>query len=260
MSKLVWDQFDQRKYEAGVDRGVLYPESGSGVVWNGLINIEESFIGGEVNPYYFDGIKFVDLVSPKNFQATLTAFSAPEEFSPCIGDKSVVPGFVLTRQQRAQFSLSYRTLIGQDKGYKLHLVYNATASVNGRSRQTIGSEVPPETLSWQIDAVPVASSSYRPSGHFIFDSTETDPEALSIIEKILYGTLTSEPRLPGIEEILDLTVIGESLTIMPEETTGLAELVSGSGDIYMTSVAGIHRALPDTRLYETSIRGLYRLG
>ena len=46
MSKLVWDQAGERKYETGVDRGVLFPiKSGTyqtGVAWNGLTAVNES--------------------------------------------------------------------------------------------------------------------------------------------------------------------------------------------------------------------------
>ena len=46
MPKLVWDQTGEKRYETGVDRGVLYPKdtSGaypSGVAWNGLTKVSE---------------------------------------------------------------------------------------------------------------------------------------------------------------------------------------------------------------------------
>ena len=37
MSPIVkWDTIGERRFETGVDRGVLYPTSGMGVPWNGL--------------------------------------------------------------------------------------------------------------------------------------------------------------------------------------------------------------------------------
>lgn len=46
MSKLVWDQTGERKYETGVSKGVLYPFSNGayakGVAWNGLTQVTES--------------------------------------------------------------------------------------------------------------------------------------------------------------------------------------------------------------------------
>lgn len=258
MTKLVWGQPDQRRYEAGVDRGVLYPDNGPGVVWNGLVAVEESFSGGESSSYHFDGIKYLDVVSPKTFQATITAFSAPEEFSRCIGDKSVIPGFVLTRQSRARFGFSYRTLL-DERGYKLHVVYNALASPNGKSNKSLGSSAAADTLSWKIDAVPPESTTYRPSAHFMVDSTKVDPDALEVIENILYGDAENAPRLPAIDELLDLMIIWSPLVIMEQYVTGLANLIPGMGDLYETKIDGIHRALPNTRLNQSPVKGIYRM-
>ena len=45
--KLQWDQTGERRFETGVDRGVLYPQNESGayplgVAWNGLSNVTKS--------------------------------------------------------------------------------------------------------------------------------------------------------------------------------------------------------------------------
>lgn len=259
MTRLVWGLESQRRYEAGVDRGVLYPPEAPGVVWNGLVTVDETFVGGEVESLHYDGIKYLDVVSPRNYQASLTAFSAPEEFSEFVGRRSLVPGFLLTRQPRKRFGLSYRTLIESNLGYKLHLVYNALASPSSRSYSTLSQDSQAETTSWTIDAVPPQSSTHGPSAHYIFDSTKTDPLALSIIESYLYGTDNTDPRLPNFDELTDIIVIGELILIVPDEVGGLAELVPGDGDLYRTSRDGVLRALPTTRLLESSVGGIYTL-
>lgn len=258
MTKLTWNQ-GSAVYETGIDRGVLYPSNGPGVVWNGLINVEESMIGGENTSFQFDGIKYLDVVSPRNYQATISAFSAPEEFSNCVGEKSVIPGFVLTRQPRTRFGFSYRTLMGTDLGYKIHIVYNATATQISKSHQTLSDSQSIDTRSWKIDAVPPAHSQYRPSAHFTIDSMKIDPGALSTIETFLYGTDTIIPALPSIEEMLDLLVWWYPLYITPQDITGLSQLSPGMGDLYKTRVDGINRALPTTRLRPSLISGLYRM-
>jgi hypothetical protein len=258
MAKLVWGQPDQRRYETGVDHGVLYPDDGPGVVWNGLVGVDESFSGGELSSYHFDGVKYLDLVSPKTFQATITAFSAPEEFSRCIGDKSVIPGFVLTRQPKTRFGFSYRTLL-DDRGYKLHLVYNVLASPNGSSSRTLAGSTAPDTRSWKIDAVPPRSDTYRPSAHFVLDSTKMAPDALDILEMMLYGTSEETPRLPSIDELMDIVALWSPLRILSQSLTGLSVLQPATGDLYRTKVDGILRALPNSRLYKSPVNGLYRL-
>lgn len=258
MARLVWTP-EQKKYEFGVDHGVLYPQTGPGVVWNGLINVEESFVGGEVDSYYFDGIKYIDKVSPKNYQATVTAFSAPGEFSSCVGDKSVIPGFVLTRQPRTRFSFSYRTQLGDGIGYKIHLVYNAIASNTAKGYSTTKSSISANQYSWKIDATPPWNNTYRPSAHFIIDSTKINPDTLAVIEDILYGTETLSPRLPTIESLLDLIQLWSPLILNVQVVTGLSTLTAGNGDLYKTKVDGINRALPATRLQPSLISGLYRM-
>lgn len=259
MARLVWGKKNQRRYENGVDRGVLYPPNAPGVVWNGLVSVDESFVGGEVEQLYYDGIKYLDFVSPRHYQATLTAFSAPEEFWQFVGNRSVVPGFILTRQPRIRFGFSYRTKLEADLGYKIHLVYNALASPESRGYSSLAPDQQADTASWTIDAVPPRSSTHRPSAHFIFDSTKVDETALDIIESILYGTTDDDPRMPSFEELVDIIVIGEVLVIVPDDVSGLADLVPGEADLYRTSRPGVLRAMPETRLLESTTDGLYTL-
>jgi hypothetical protein len=259
MARLVWGEVSERTYEVGVDRGVLYPQNGFGVAWNGLTGIDQSADGAEVSSYYYDGIKYIDLVGQRSYKATLNAFSAPEEFAYQVGDQALVPGFIFTKQARQRFGLAYRTMIEPERGYKIHLLYNALATPTGRSHSTLNDEQSVGTFSWSIDAVPVAVAGFRPSAHFVIDSTKMEPDALEAIEKILYGSATSEPRLPTVDELLDFMVDWVSLIVVPDTVTGLADLVPGLGDMYRMRIAGLHKALPETRLVETATEGFYTL-
>jgi hypothetical protein len=263
MTKLLWHQ-EQNRYEFGVDRGVFYSQVDSdkyanGVVWNGLTSVEESPEGGKTASYHFDGNKYLDIVEPRNYSAKLSAYSAPIQASEAIGDKLVVPGFILTRQARIRFGLSYRTFIGEDLGYKIHIVYNILATPKNRDYPTINESVEPSIFTWDINAVPTKSFGYRPSAHYILDSTKIPIEVLQTIESIIYGTDETVPRLPSIGELIDIIIEWNPLLIIPQSLTGLAELVSGSGDLYTTKIDGLNRALPQTRLYKSPIDGLYRL-
>lgn len=264
MARLVWHEEGQNKVEYGVDRGVYYspiaPDVYSyGVVWNGLTEVTESSVGGEIASYHFDGIKYVDTVEPRNYQATITAYSAPDQFATSLGEKHLIPGFILTRQSRTLFGLTYRTFVGQDLGYKIHLVYNALASPLNRQYPTMKRDMSAELLSWKIDAVPPIGSDYRPSAHFILDSVKMGADLLGMIEEIIYGTDDTVARLPSIEELRDLVALWNPLIILPQSTTGLAGLVSGMGDLYTTSMEGINKHIYSGRLVPSSINGLYRL-
>lgn len=201
MSRLLWGQSGTRFYETGVDRGVLYTRGASGVAWNGLVSVTENTSGGESNPYYFDGNKYLDFISSEDFQATIEAYSAPTEFAACNGSRLLAVGLMATQQPRDTFGLSYRTLIGSDlndptEAYKLHLVYNATASPSGRTNKTLSDSPDPETLQWTIDTVPVASTTFKPTAHFIIDSRITPSAKLAVLEDLLYGTTLVVPALP----------------------------------------------------------------
>lgn len=202
MTALVWDA--TQNYVTGLDRGVLYPSEGPGVAWNGLTSVVEKLAGGEQSTSSADATTYLNTVGRRYFQATLAAFSTPREFGVCVGEVEGLPGFVLTRQPRQQFGFSYRTLIGSI-GYKLHIVYNATAIITGRTYGTINDTPTPLNLEYQIDAVPVAPAGFRPSAHYYFDSRNVDPTTLATIEGMLYGTDDDDPYLPDIGSFIDLT-------------------------------------------------------
>lgn len=204
MTKLVWNQNVNRRYETGLDRGVLYPSQGNSVSWNGLISVEETVVGAERESYYFDGVKFLDFVATKNFKATISAFSSPPEFGPCLGEVAVKPGFFLTRQPKIRFGLSYRTKIDDSYGYKIHLVYNASAIPTGRSYKTMTNSTELTALSWDIESVPVSGLRCKPTSHFIVDSTKAKSTSLATLESQLYGTATAAPYLPTPDSLVTL--------------------------------------------------------
>ena len=209
MSRLVWGMAGERFYETGADLGVLYVGASSGVAWNGLTSVSESPSGGDPKPYYIDGFKYSNLAAAEEFEATLEAFSSPDEFAPCDGSSQIYPGLFITQQPRRSFGLVYRTLVGndvdgQDHGYKLHLIYNALASPSSRNNATISDSPEPSKLSWSITAKAPVLSGHRPSAHLVIDSRKTSPAVLTNIEDLLYGTAIFIPRLPTQQEIIAL--------------------------------------------------------
>lgn len=207
MSRIEWNKAGERYFEAGVDQTVLYPYVGPGVPWNGVTSVSESTSGGDLESLYFDGTKYLDIVSGENFQAELTAFSAPPEFASSDGQKALSPGLFVTQQPRKTFGLCYRTLIGNDlvgaeHGYKLHVVYNCTASPSGRNNVTIGSTVTPGTRSWTINTVPPPATTFKPTAHLVLDSTLIDPYAMEQVEALLYGHEGAAPYLPTVAELI----------------------------------------------------------
>lgn len=214
MAKLTWDETSKRLYETGVRQGVLYPQDNSGaypkgVAWNGLTAITESPSGAEETALWADDIKYLSLRSAEEFGATIEAYTYPDEFAICDGSAELVTGVIIGQQPRKPFGLCYRTVLGNDTeldahGYKLHLIYGATASPSERAYQTVNDSPEAITFSWEMTTVPVAVKDARPTACVTIDSTKVDSEKLKAFEKVLYGDENTEARLPLPDEIKTL--------------------------------------------------------
>lgn len=207
MTAIKWDEIGERKYEAGLDRGVLYVPEGTGVPWNGLVSVEEEN-NNEVEAVYFDGIKANDIVTIGEYSGTMTAFTYPDEFQPFSGMEEDQDGIFLANQEQGRFHLSYRTLIGTDTtqlgaSYKIHLVYNLTANVASRNWETLALEVTPMEFEWAITAIPEDMDGHRPTAHLIIDTRRMDPWLVQDIEDILYGDAENDPSLPPMKALIN---------------------------------------------------------
>ena len=214
MAMLVWDKTGEHFYETGIDRGVLYvQESGAyptGVAWNGLISVSESPSGAEANAVYADNIKYLSLMSAEEFGATIEAYTYPDEFMECDGSATLVTGVTVGQQSRKTFGMCYRTKLGNDvdldeHGYKIHIIYGATASPSEKGYQTISDSPEAITFSWEVSTVPVNVAGMKPTASLVIDSTKADAAKLQALEKILYGSDDGDgPRLPLPDEIKTL--------------------------------------------------------
>lgn len=210
MTRIEWDTLGKHYYEMGVARGVLYPPGGGpGVPWNGLISVTESPSEGTAKPYYLDGVKYLNRSTPEEFEATIEAFTYPDEFAYCDGTATLAPGLFISNQYRQPFGLSYRTRLGDDqvgidRGYKIHLIYNALAAPTEVANATMSESPEPVHFSWSITTTPVAVDGFRHSAHFVIDSTKTDPMVLAELEDQLYGSADNAPNLPTIAQLLTI--------------------------------------------------------
>ena len=230
--RLVWDNIGEHLYETGVDHGVLYlydtnqSAFTNGVAWNGLTAVNESPSGAEPTALYADNIKYLNLISAEQYGATIEAFTCPDEFMECDGFASIADGVTIGQQPRKLFGFCYRTLVGSDtegtkKGYKLHLVYNCTASPSERSHSTVNESPEAATLSWSVSTTAVAVEGQSPTATLEIDSTKIDPAKMAALEAVLYGTLSDAPRLPFPAEVA--SIVGET-----GSTVKLSALTIGS--------------------------------
>lgn len=214
MPKLVWDKTDERVFETGVNKGVLYPYNAAskkydkGVVWNGLTGVTESPSGAEATPLYADNIKYLNLMSAEEFGATVEAYTYPDEFGECNGEANLAQGVSVGQQTRKMFGMSYQTKVGNaddpEAGYKIHLIYGAKAAPSEKAYSTVNDSPEAITLSWELSTTPVEVPNLKPTASLVIDTTKLDESMkanLSKLEDALYGTEAKEAYLPLPAEV-----------------------------------------------------------
>lgn len=212
--QLVWHETGKHLYETGVDRVALFVYDqasstyGKGVAWSGVTAINEKPSGAEASDQYADNIKYLTLRSAEDFGFTIEAFQSPKEFDQCDGSASFAKGVNVTQQSRNMFGLVYRSIIGNDTrhtdyGYKIHIIYGATAAPSSIDRNTINSNIEPGKLSWEAKTVPVSvPGNFKPTAHIIINSLEADASKLAIFEKLIWGDETKDAELPLPAKVL----------------------------------------------------------
>lgn len=214
MSVLKWDQDTQRLYETGVEKGVLYVKEddgayGTGVAWNGLTGVTESPSGAEPTALYANNKKYLNLMSAEEFGGTIEAYTYPDEFAACNGEKELVPGVTIGQQSRKEFGFCYKTLIGNDAqgdsyGYKLHIVYNCLVSPSEKAYETVNESPNANEMSWEFTTTPVQVEGGKPTAIVVINSKKVDATKLAALEAKLYGSENEEPTLPTIDEIAEM--------------------------------------------------------
>jgi hypothetical protein len=248
MARLTWDNTGERLYETGVDRGVLYIPDGNGVyndgvAWNGLTTVTESPSGAEATALYADNIKYLDLRSAEEFGATIEAFTFPDEFLQFDGVATPQVGVHVGQQSRSTFAFSYRTNLGNDVdgsdyGYKLHLIYGATAAPSEKAYATINDSPEAITFSWEIATTPItAGGALKPTAQLIIDSTKVDAGDLTTLEDLLYGE-AGNPQLPSPASVI--AIFGAGVTTVDMGLFGnQPSYVSGTHIITIPTVTGV---------------------
>lgn len=197
--RLTWNDPSNRQHESGVDRGVLYPATGAGLVWNGLLTVDESLGQVETTSLYYEGERYLQTLTAKDFSLHVEAYTYPD---------------VLDLQTELGFS--YRTTISDgysNVGFKLHLVYNAMFLVGDISRSTLNSESETAPFTWEVITRANILAGSLPSSHLVIDSRTTHPWVLSSVEELIYGSDSEPPKLPSPRELMEIYEAGSILRI-----------------------------------------------
>lgn len=210
---LQWDPVGERRYETGVDRGVVYPMAagkyGNGEAWNGLISVTKSPSGAEATALYANNRKYANLISSEELGFSIEAYTYPDGFAACNGEAELTAGVYVGQQKRSQFGFTYRTMIGNDAegtkaGYKISLIYGAYAGPSEDADTTINDSPEAKTMSWECTTTPVEMTGFDPTAIIEIDSTKVSSAGLAALEAVLYGSGETKARLPLPDEIAEL--------------------------------------------------------
>lgn len=225
MSKLVWDLDGTRNIQSGVSKVALFRANPNakdsdtsaylaGVAWSGVTAITENPGGADLTNLYADNIKYASMRAAENFGFTIEAYDYPDEWKECDGSKQAVSGVYLGQQGRAAFALVYVTQVGDDmhpsmdKGHKLHIIYNCTASPSSRAFATINENPDAISFSWEASATSTQvgdGSTYNAVCTIEIDSTKLDATGLTkltALEETIFGTTDKDPTLPRPQGII----------------------------------------------------------
>jgi hypothetical protein len=251
MTALTWDNVGERFYETGVDQGVLYIPNASGdygvtagVPWNGLVSVTESPSGAEANAQYADNMKYLNLYSVEEFSATVEAFTYPDQFNQFDGIVTQNAGVYIGQQPRKTFGLSYRTKLGSDinddLGYKYHLVYGLKASPSEKAYSTQSDSPEPITFSWEVMSTPVSITGQKPTSILTIDSRKVSSANLLALTNALYGTGSTDARLPLPDEVVSMFAGSAPTPVTVSQLrTAAPTFVDSSGIATITYLAGV---------------------
>jgi len=233
---LTWDPIDKRFFSHGLDRGVLYVPGLDPIPWNGLQGIDEDSAGTSTM-YYRDGVVYLADADAGDFTAKLSAIFYPDAFGECVGMPKATDGLFVDGQKPRRFGLSYRTLIGSGHkgdmfGYMIHLVYNAMATVNTRSRKTMSNSPEPVAFAFDLVCTPVQLDGFRPAAHYAIDTRNMEPELVTELENLIYGDGTTPGTLPDPDVLYDMMNFGDAIQVV-SYADGTFDVSGSSDNVFM---------------------------
>jgi hypothetical protein len=255
MTRLAWNKPTEMFYDAGLDRGVLYPKTSLAVPWNGLISVDEKG-SDSATMFYMDGRPYYIHQNPKEFSATIKAYTYPDEFSEKMGLVEVTDGMYLDSQIGSSFDISYRTQVGSgvdgSAGFKIHLIYNATVSPGGIGYASISDTVSPSNFEWEINTVPQEVPGHRPTAHLVIDTRHMTPQKVTEIENLLYGVAEAADPIDGGGPTSTFTLFLDGGDM--SGTTITIPVVDG-GDVTISATVFVDGGTHSTTVFDDSMDG-----
>ena len=204
---------------SGLDRGVIY-HADEFEPWIGLYSLEYESDADTETVVYVDGVGQRAQLVLTGFQATVQCYLFPE----LIDDHT--------------FDFTYRTFDAYGRTL-IHLVYGCRASLSSMSNVSLETTANAQVFTVGLSAVPrkLHHHGFRPASHLIIHESLAWPEALKTIEEALYGTSTTDPYMPSIDEVIEILERYVSLRVTDHgDGTWTAEEINTTGIIKMEDI------------------------
>lgn len=236
MARIKWDvQTGERRYEYGVDRGLVFFRNGNVVPWNGLTQVVLKKTTDLVTPVHYEGRRF-DLVDKRpEISATVSAVTYPEEIELATGFDENEQGVLLDEQPLEYFTLSYRTM-AEDGNYKVNVLFDCKAVPIDTTHSTVQSVITPYTFGWEVQATPRLVAG-KLTSRAVLDTRTMPISAVKAAEDILYGTPTSIPNLHGFMQFLESSEIGYMTHTVTDHGNGTWSI--DTSDYYVSFTGGM---------------------
>lgn len=214
-----WDELSKKYFEGGCSNAMCYNFNPStkkydyGEAWNGVTNFTDNPSGADEQASYADNIKYISIRGVENYGFSVGCYTYPDNFKKCLGKKTITKGVTVSQQEREPFGFAVTTKVGNDVsgidfGETIHLVWNATASPTSKDYSTLNESSSPTEISIECSANPVeVNDQIKPTCNMEICCVGMDSETLQVVRElkdILYGTDTTDPRLPMPSEIISM--------------------------------------------------------
>ena len=222
MARLDW-YAAPKDYHMGVDKGVMYLQESDGTyphgsVWNGLKAVTETPTGGEISKIYADNIQYGGLRTQEGFGGRIETYDYPDDLISCIGKRVPVEGLTVNLQSRRSFGMVYRTLVNAND-YILHLIYGINLNPGEHTHKTFEDDIETVVHGLEFITVPQMEQNLNPISLVTIDSRKTERNALGYLEDALFGTNTTDARLPLYDEVIAFEI--RIKLVRAVETVGL---------------------------------------
>lgn len=200
MAKLEWNENIQNAYTSGVHSVILFEPGGRAHSWSGVKRISESVSERTSTPYYVDGFKYHNQVSPLIKTFTMEVFTYPDVLENYLGISNL-NGLIVEGQIEKRFHLVYFTdnydKNGNISGSNVNIIYNVMAIPEDTSHNTLEKSSSAPTMTFKLDAIPIIMDGMLPSYKLTVSQLDSSKNRWNSVIESLFGTNKTNSYLPS---------------------------------------------------------------